>query len=102
MEYKFDVIKEFEKYGITVTSEGLTHPFAGKIGYAWRLNANENKLFTAEQIIPLTAMIYHGIVPYSGRGKEAVIFGANMVPGNIDNEDDFTKEFFLKTLPVMI
>lgn len=100
LKYKLAVIKEFEKYGITITSEGLTHPFAGKIGYAWRLNITNNKLFTDEEIIPLTAMIYHGIVPYSERNINAIIFGGNMVPQNIDNEQFFSREFFIKTLPI--
>lgn len=100
LEYKYAVIKEFEKYGITVTSEGITHPFAGKIGYAWRLNANNNMLFTDEEAIPLTAMIYHGLVPYSERGNTGVIFGGNIAPENIDDKKAFQRIFFTRTLPI--
>lgn len=101
LNYKLAVIDEFKKYGVTVTSEALTHPFAGKIGYAWRLNINKNKLFTDEEFIPLTAMIYHGLVPYSERGTDAILFGGNMVPPVvIDDEEKFQREFFLKTLPI--
>lgn len=100
LEYKYKVIDEFEKYGITVTSEGVTHPFAGKIGYAWRLNANNNMLFTDEKAIPLTAMIYHGLVPYSERGRTGVIFGGNIAPEHIDDKEIFQRIFFTRTLPI--
>lgn len=98
--YKCRLIDEFEKYGVIVTSEGLTHPFAGKIGYAWRLNVTDGHLFAAEEQIPLTAMIYHGLVPYSGTEKVGLLFGANIVPGKSDSDEAIQKCFFLKTLPI--
>lgn len=100
LEYKLKVIEEFEKYGIAVTSEGITHPFAGRMGYAWRLNSSKGKLFCDEEIIPLTGMIYHGLVPYSSAGNTAVIFGGNSVPGNLEDEAAEQKTFFEKTLPI--
>lgn len=35
VEYKKMIVREFEKYGFCVTSEGATRPFAGVIGHAW-------------------------------------------------------------------
>ncbi len=100
VEYKKAVVKEFEKYGVVVTSEAISHAFAGVIGFAWRMTESKFKLFSDEIYIPMTAMIYHGIVPYAGEGTFGLINGAVMtIPSWIDIEES-KEDIFLKTIPI--
>jgi hypothetical protein len=66
IQYKKALIHEFNKHGLSVTSETLTRPFVGAIGYFWYTRQNSNLLFKGEKQIPLIPMIYHGLVTYGG------------------------------------
>ena len=100
LEYKRAVVQEFEKYGITVTSEGLSHAFAGVMGCSWRMTEGKFKLFSDEIYVPMTAMIYHGLVPYAGEGKFGIINGAIPAPERNRPPREFKESFFLKALPM--
>lgn len=66
LESKKAVVYEFNKYGIDITSEILSHPFVGVIGMAWTTRDNpKDTLFPGERYIPLTSMIYHGTIQYN-------------------------------------
>ncbi|HHY83523.1 MAG TPA: hypothetical protein GX505_12740 [Clostridiales bacterium] len=109
LQGKLAVIKEFNKYGIDITSENVAHPFAGEIGYAWWTRHNPGAvLFPGEEIIPLTPMIYHGFIQYNcaGYGKKDMLAG--MIRGAsttwTETEQDIGTEhiraFYLQTLPM--
>lgn len=66
VEYKKKIVEEFNRYGIDITSELLSAPFVGSIGYALHTRYNfSDTLFSAERLIPLTTMIYHGRIRYN-------------------------------------
>ncbi len=67
LQAKLAIVREFNKYDVDITSETLTHPFVGSIGYAWSTRDNpQTVLFPGERYIPLVGMIYHGTIGYSG------------------------------------
>lgn len=104
---KYDIIDEFNKYGIDITSENLMHPFVGKIGHA--LWSNENRsaiLFPGEKYIHLTCMVYHGVIGYFGPGGTKTEFLRSLLRANnyfieddhLDNEK--IKWNYLQNMPV--
>jgi hypothetical protein len=60
LEGKYAIIREFNRLGIDVTSEGFTAPFVGKIGHSWHFWRRDDRVFAGEEPIPFVAMIYHG------------------------------------------
>lgn len=103
LEYKKAVIKEFEKYGFTITSEAVSQPFAGLIGHAWTIGYNPQwqKLFSFDEGYPLMPMIYHGILGYSGTDDDAsVVAGGVIVPQITGELGNYKAVFYLKTLPM--
>lgn len=85
IDYKIKMIEAFNKKGIDITSETLSMPFVGKIGYAQNTRYNtSNVLFFGEEVAPLTTIAFHGITPYktgSNGSKESIFktiaFGAS-------------------------
>lgn len=101
LEYKKAVIREFEKYGFNVTSEGVSQPFAGIIAHAWCLGVNYAKVFFKESYFPLLAMIYHGLYPYSGGSDYLnLICGATIVPDICGDVKKYKDVYFKKALPL--
>lgn len=102
LEYKKAVVKEFEKYGITVTSEAVSQPFVGLIGHAWNiLYGTKEHLFFNDENYPLKAMIYHGFVPYSDLDEtSSIVAGSTIVPYRNGSLDNYKEVYFLKTLPI--
>lgn len=104
MAAKFAVVDEFNKYGIDLTSETLTHPFMGRIGYAWSTRDNRQMvLFPGERYIPLTAMVYHGIVRFDDSGDRlwGIIRGAGARWSEIgEHEAEDVEGYYLQTLPL--
>jgi hypothetical protein len=70
LEGKFAILREFNRHGIDVTSEGFTAPFVGLIGHAWHFWRLDDPLFAGDEAIPFVAMIYHGGPTTYGRGGE--------------------------------
>ena len=67
---KLDIIDEFNKYGIDITSETLIHPYVGRIGFGLHARTDVNSVFFSnEKFIPLVDMIYHGTITYQGGGR---------------------------------
>ena len=80
---KCALVREFNRLGIDVTSEGLTAPFVGVIGHAWHLWRNNDRVFAGEESIPFIPLIYHGGPTTYGRGnpsasyaRESALYGA--------------------------
>ena len=70
LQGKFNIIDEFNKYGIDVTSENLLHPFVGRLGFALHPRTDLNTVFfSKEKFIPLLDMVYRGAIPYHGGGR---------------------------------
>jgi hypothetical protein len=84
LEGKFAIVREFNRLGIDVTSEGFAAPFVGVIGHSWHLWRNDVPLFAGEEPIPFIPMIYHGGPTTYGRGipnaahaRQSALYGAS-------------------------
>lgn len=83
MEGKIAIIDEYNKYGIDITSETLTQPFVGHIGFAlWTRDNRAAQLFKAERYVPLIAMVYHGIIGYCGPSGADSLMLWNLATGS--------------------
>ena len=104
LEYKIKTVREFEKYGFTVTSEGVSYPFSGVIGHAWNAGFNNRQLFYNEEEFPFIAMLFHGYLPYSGgENKNDIIGGAKAAPDiGRDARSYYKERFFKYTLPAVV
>ena len=70
---KLNLIKEYNKYGVDVSSETLSHPFVGHISYAYHTRMNpQDRYFTAEKFIPLIPAIYHGTIGYNSTSSDTI------------------------------
>jgi len=77
---KLDLIKEFNKRGLDMTSEGLTDPYVGHIGHVWAL-FDYGKVWEGEEKIPFAHFIYHGAISYNaGHGFIPISYFAD-TPG---------------------
>jgi hypothetical protein len=61
---RLNVITEFNKHGIDVTSEGFMGPYVGKIGHAWLMQARPLTSVIGEETIPFVPVVYHGHATY--------------------------------------
>jgi len=85
LEGKIAIIREFNRLGIDVTSEGFTAPFVGVIGHGWHFWRRDDTVFEGDEAIPFVAMIYHGGPTTYGRGgkksplfcQESALYGAS-------------------------
>jgi hypothetical protein len=85
LEGKCAIIREFNRLGVDVTSEGFTAPFVGIIGHAWHFWCSHEPQFVGEEPIPFIAMVYHGGPTTYGHGgqptpmfrQESVLCGAS-------------------------
>ncbi len=62
---KLDFIKEFNRRGLDMTSEGLTDPYVGHIGHVWAL-FDYGTTWEGEEKISFAAFIYHGAISWNG------------------------------------
>jgi len=100
IESKLKIIELFNRKGIDITSETLSLPFIGKMGYAQNTRYNFGaKQFINEEILPLTTVAFHGVTPYKmgADGSEtgllrAIACGASCSIEIEDNTDSMTAE----------
>lgn len=110
IKYKKEIIDEFNKKGIDVTSETLSLPFIGKIGYAqntrYRFNSS---LFYGDRLVPLTTIGFHGVTPYKvgADGSCESILWSIALGGSccLDIETNFnstavSRNLYLSTIPM--
>lgn len=106
------LIAEFNRYGVDVTSETMTHPFADVLGFAYstRDDFGRDLLFTGERYIPLAGMVYHGVIPYNAGGirydeiLQGLLLGAGGKYGDVRDQvtADELRVFYLQTLPLSL
>ena len=108
LQYKKKVVEEYRKYGIEVSSEGVSHPFAGEIPMCWRLVERQGPIFTEERFFPLFAMIYHGFCYYTdaGKGDQEIVNAAQLTPPGIGyycsgRLEEFKRTYWLKVYPML-
>jgi hypothetical protein len=92
---KFAIIREFNRHGIDVTSEGFTAPFVGAIGHSWHLWRNSDTLFAGEEPIPFIPMIYHGGPTTYGRGNPSAAYARENCLYGATYSTDWTKHVTL-------
>jgi hypothetical protein len=105
---KMEVIAEWNKYGIDITSEMLNHPSTGHIGFALHTRMDTREVFIpGDRFVPLTHMVYHGIIGYSApsRSNRDILWGL-LVGGQTFYEDDITgplciSRFYIQNIPAM-
>ena len=110
LEYKYKIFEEFNKYGIDVTSETVCYPFTGKTGHGWSTRYNMGiALYKNEEKIPLTPMLYHGIIPCGcfGSNKKSLlngfILGAKSCWGDVVYLDDKKiMSHYILTVPMLL
>ena len=67
-EANFELVREFRRHGIDLTSETLSHVYVPWIGHVWAL-FNYAKTWEGEEWVPFANFIYHGAISWnSGHG----------------------------------
>jgi hypothetical protein len=85
LEGKLAIIREFNRHGVDVTSEGFTAPFVGAIGHGWHFWRRDESVFAGDEGVPFLPMIFHGGPTTYGRGgkksstfsQESALYGAS-------------------------
>lgn len=107
LQGKLAIIDAFNKEGLDITSETLTHPFVGHIGYAlWTRDDPKAVFFKGERCIPLIQMVYHGTIAYDGPSEDDtqllwnLVKGCNYFPGETFFTDKDIGNIYLQQLPL--
>lgn len=109
MNAKMEIVEQFNKRGVDVTSETLSLPLLKKIGYAHgtRYVFENDKLFYGECVVPLTTIAMHGIIPYAMGVKTdadllwAIACGMTVFTADMDYEHKrFEKDYYLLFAPM--
>lgn len=95
---KFALLREFNRLGVDVTSEGFTAPFIGRIGHGWHLWRNDDPVFAGDEAVPFIPMIYHGGPTSYGRGKATVTYARENVLYGATFSSDWTKHTSLHSM----
>jgi len=106
---KMEIVREFNRRGADVTSELLTHPAVGKIGFALhnRLDMKE-EFIPGGRFVPLVQMIYHGTIGYCApTGSKTDILWALLLGGHTFYEEDVAGplsvgRFYINNIPAML
>jgi len=77
----WDVIREWNRHGVDLTSEGLTDPYVGRIGHVWTL-FNWDQIWEGEEKVPFANYVYHGSVSWnSGKAPDEKTILENLIQG---------------------
>jgi hypothetical protein len=98
LEGKFAIVREFNRLGIDVTSEGFTAPFVGVIGHGWHLWRDDAPVFTGDEAVPFIPMIYHGGPTTYGRGKVTATYARENALYGATFSSDWTKHTSLHSM----
>lgn len=98
LQGKFAILREFNRLGIDVTSEGFTAPFVGRIGHGWHLWRNDTPVFTSDEAVPFIPMIYHGGPTTYGRGKTTATYARENALYGATFSSDWTKHTSLHSM----
>lgn len=106
---KMQIVEEFNRKGIDVTSEMLAHPAVGKIGFALHNRLDTNGVFIpGDRFVPLVQMIYHGYIGYCCPcGTHEEILWGLLLGGQTFIETDTAGEysisrFYIQGIPAML
>lgn len=107
-EAKLDIIDLFNQHGMDVTSEVLTHPFVGKVGFALHNRVEtDTEFLPGDHFVPLVQRIYHGIIGYCApsRSRQEMLWGI-LLGGQTFYEEDIDGElcvsrYYLQNIPSM-
>jgi hypothetical protein len=105
---KMAVVDEWNRYGIDITSEMLSHPSVGKIGFALHTRLDTREVFIpGDSYVPLVPMVYHGFIGYGApsRSVSEMLWGL-LIGGHTFYEEDITGElcvsrFYIQNIPAM-
>ncbi len=110
IDAKLKIIEMFNKMNIDITSETLSLPFVGKIGYSQNIRCSfDGSLFYGDRVFPLTTLGFHGFTPYkvSANGTkesllQSIAFGGACA---IEFEDNInmtmiSREIYISSLPM--
>jgi len=107
LDGKLMIVKEFNKHGVDVTSEGFCDPFVGYISHFWHLICRDEVYYGNEEQIPFIPFIYHSKASYGGIVSsrldmmKALLYGATF-SYDFDKSTDLhyiTDLYYLVTLP---
>lgn len=109
LQAKLDIIDEFRRYGLDVTSEVLTHPFVGKAGFMLHNRVDpKGEFLPGDRFVPLVQMIYHGTVGYCAPSysRTELLWGI-LLGGQTFYEEHITGElcisrYYLQNVPSMM
>lgn len=108
LDAKLKIIEEFNRHGLDVTSEMLSHAFIGKIGFALHTRIDtESHYLPGDRFVPLAQMIYHGIIGYCAPGRTVKdMLWAILLGGQTFYEEDITGplcvgRYYLQNIPAM-
>jgi hypothetical protein len=78
---KIELVKEFRRLGLDITSECLLDPYVPWIGHVWAL-FNTGTNWQGEEAIPFANYIYHGAISWnSGRGDNEAAILKSLIQG---------------------
>ncbi len=89
---KVSVVREFNRLGLDLTSEGFTAPFAGVIGHSWHLWHKRDTIIGGEECIPFVPFIYHGGPTTYGNGAQTDHYPQDSALWGAGFSCDWTKE----------
>lgn len=89
---KVSVVREFNRLGLDLTSEGLTAPFIGVIGHSWHLWHRRDTIIGGEECIPFVPFIYHGGPTTYGNGAQTDHYPQDSALWGAGFSCDWTKE----------
>jgi len=108
IEGKIAIVREFNRRGVDVTSEGFTAPFVGVIGHAWHFWHRPDTIIPGERAIPFLAFIYHGGPTCWGNGaqsdrypQDSALHGAGFSTDWMKHADphDMARSIYLVNVP---
>lgn len=107
-EYKKAVIKEFEKYGVDVSSEVLTYPSLGNMSFAWHMRAGA-AVYKDEERIPLYPLLCHGLAGYnmpSSCDEEKILDamicgGQSVIPDMMGYNEEQIFALYILSIPII-
>ncbi|MCX6360076.1 MAG: endo-alpha-N-acetylgalactosaminidase family protein [Armatimonadetes bacterium] len=89
---KVSVVREFNRLGLDLTSEGFTAPFVGVIGHSWHLWHRRDTVIGGEESIPFVPFIYHGGPTTYGNGAQTDRYPQDSALWGAGFSCDWTKE----------
>ena len=105
---KMATVAEWNKHGIDISSELLTHPSIGHIGFALHTRMDTKEAYIPSDIfVPLVHMIYHGIIGYTAPSYtvEQILWGL-LIGAQTFYEENITGElcvsrYYIQNIPAM-